>query len=87
MSTRSLLMAAPLAAALAIPSAASSAGCSIDGFKITKRQHVSCAAAKPVARAEAAGKKLPKGWKCTKGQLIIPEGTCKNGAKSFHYGM
>ena len=90
MSIRSLSIAAASVAVIAIPTAASSAAksCTSEGgFKITKRHHVTCAEAKKVTKAETAGKKLPAGWKCTKGQLIIPEGKCKKGTKSFHYGM
>ena len=65
------------------------AGCSVDGFKITKRKNVSCKTAKTVTHRQVSGKSLPRGWKCTKGSGLIPEGTCKNRRKSasFKYGM
>jgi hypothetical protein len=85
MSTRSILIAAASAAALALPTAASSAGCSVDKFKITKRHNVTCKKAKQVTHAKVSEKPLPKGWKCTDGSGIIPEGKCTKGDKSFKY--
>jgi hypothetical protein len=84
MTTRSIAVAA-VAAAFLLPSSASSAGCSVDGFKITKRQNVTCKTAKAVTRKAAKQAPLPPGWKCTKGQGVIPEGKCTKGAKSFKY--
>ena len=87
MSIRSIPLAAATAAVLMIPSAASSAGCSVDKFKITARKNVSCKLAKTVTHAKVSGKKLPAGWKCTSGQGLIPEGKCKKGTSSFKYAM
>ena len=89
---RSLSIAAASAAVLALSAVPSFGGggtkCTSDGgFKITKRVHVTCAVARKVTRAETADKPLPKGWKCTKGNTIIPKGKCTNGNRSFHYGM
>ena len=72
MNPRSIAVAAVAAAALLIPSSASSAACKVDGFKITKRQNVTCKTAKAVTRKQAKGQARPAGWKCTAGSSVIP---------------
>jgi len=87
MSIRSIPLAAATVAVLVLPSAATSAGCSVDKFKITARKNVGCKLAKKVTHAKVSGDKLPAGWKCTSGSGIIPEGKCSKGSKSFKYAM
>ena len=66
---------------------AEAATCKTSGFKITKRKNVSCKTAKKVTKRKVSGDKLPRGWKCTDGKTVIPEGKCsKTGTnKSFKY--
>lgn len=70
------------------PAGTAAKTCKVDGFKITKRKHVTCRKAKKVTHKKVTGQKLPDGWKCSSGSGVIPEGKCKHAPnKSFHYGM
>ncbi|MEA2386505.1 MAG: hypothetical protein QOJ22_679 [Thermoleophilaceae bacterium] len=75
------------ASAPASSSASASARCSWEGFNITKRDDVTCKKAKRVLKGAIGPAEPVKGWSCSKGSTIIPEGRCRNKAKtkSFKY--
>jgi hypothetical protein len=66
---------------------ASASACNWEGFNITKRDDVTCAKAKRVLKGAIGGGEKVPGWSCSKGSTIIPEGRCRNKArtKSFRY--
>ena len=63
------------------------ATCKVDGFKITKRKNVTCKTAKKVTHRHLSGQSLPRGWKCTSGTGLVPEGKCRKRStdSSFKY--
>jgi hypothetical protein len=69
-------------------SQSAAAGCEYKIWKITKRENVTCKKAKKVLKNDprVGGGEGTKGWSCSYGKSILPEGKCKKGSsKSFKY--
>ena len=71
-------------------SQSAAAGCEYEIWKITKRDNVTCKKAKKVLTNDPriGGGDGLKGWNCSYGKSIVPEGKCKKGSsRSFKYSQ